>query len=61
MRYVEQHAEKMTNKIPSVLTSAVSGEVAPATVITVDSISAVDFSDEDGFIPTAVPTCNFPT
>jgi hypothetical protein len=39
------------SNIPESLASTASGNVAPAGVITVDAISAVDFSDEDGFIP----------
>jgi hypothetical protein len=39
------------SKIPATLASSASGDVAPGRVITVDAISAVDFSDEDGFIP----------
>jgi hypothetical protein len=39
------------SNIPETLASSASGDVAPGRVITVDAISAVDFSDEDGFIP----------
>jgi hypothetical protein len=41
----------MGGKIPETLATRAFGDVASARVITVDAISAVDFSDEDGFIP----------
>jgi hypothetical protein len=50
----EEAIAGVRSKIPENLATVVSGDVSPATVITVDAISAVDFSDEDGFIPSGM-------